>query len=295
VTAAGDERARPATGPGFSDAVTFAFADAGSGLCGLARAGLSGADGERSGSALGVLFADREPVAALARGALPVDAGAGFERLELPGLAATVEEPLQRWTVTFAGDEEGFSLTFEAVGPPATLGEEEPAALAGGMTGYEQLCLVHGTVRAGGRSRELRCLGQRGHLWGEPDWERIETTRTLSAWLDDGTGVALTAVRPAGAADHASEATWATLLGAAGSLRVDEPRLSTTYDEAGRQRRAGLELWVGEEDAYPRRGSGELLCGSTLELGQLRLDCAFFGWHMDGRRGIGRYDLLRRA
>ena len=296
MTEAGDERARPAGGPGFSDAVTFAFADAQTGLCGLARAGLSSAGGDRAGSALGVLFAEREPVAVLAKGALPVDDGAGFERVELPGLAATVEEPLQRWTVAFSGEaDQGFELTFEALGPPATLDEDEPAALAGGMTGYEQLCLVHGTVRAGGRAHELRCLGQRGHSWGEPDWGRIETTRTLTAWLDDGTGLSLTGVRPAGATDHAAELTWAALLGAAGSVRVDDPRLSTTYDGAGRQRSAGLELWVGEEDAYPRRVSGELLCGSTLDLGQLRLDCAFFRWHMDGRGGVGRYDLLRRA
>ncbi len=292
MTAAGDERARPAGGPGFSDAVTFAFGDAASGLCGLARAGLSNA----GGSALGLVFADREPVAALAQGSVPVDAGADFERLELPGLATTVEEPLQRWTVTFAGDDgHAFDLTFEALGPPAALGEDEAAAQAGGMTGYEQLCLVHGTVRTGGRAHELRCLGQRGHLWGEPDWSRIETTRTVTAWLEDGTGMSLTAVRPAGAADHAAEATWAALLGGAGSLRVDEPRLSTTYDGEGRQRRAGLELWVGEEDAYPRRGAGELLCGSTLDLGQLRLDCAFFTWRVDGRSGIGRYDVLRQA
>jgi len=296
VTGVDAERARPAGAPGFSDAVTFAFADAAGGLCGLARVGLSGADGDRAGSALGVLFAEREPVAVLAHGAVPVAAGAGFERLELPGLAATVEEPLQRWTVAFSGErDQGFELTFEALGPPAELGEDEPAALAGGMTGYEQLCLVHGTVRAGGRAHELRCLGQRGHSWGEPDWSRIETTRTLTAWLDDGTGLSLTAVRPADAADHGAEATWAALLGRAGSVRVDDPRLSTTYDEAGRQRRAGLELWVGEDDAFPRRASGELLCGSTLDLGQLQLDCAFFRWHLDGRAGIGRYDLLRRA
>ena len=141
----------------------------------------------------------------------------------------------------------------------------------------------------------MRCLGQRGHPWGEPDWERIESTRTLAAWLDDGSGVLLTAVRPAGAAAHEDDATWAAVVGPAGSLRVDEPRLSTTYDEAGRQRSAGLELWIGEDDAYPRRASGEVVCGSTLELGQLRLDCAFVRWHMEGRSGIGRYDLLRRA
>ena len=35
-----------------------------------------------------------------------------------------------------------------------------------------------------------------------------------------------------------------------------EPRLSTTYDAEGHQRRAGLELWVGEDDPLPRRAGG---------------------------------------
>jgi hypothetical protein len=38
-----------------------------------------------------------------------------------------------------------------------------------------------------------------------------------------------------------------------------------------------------------------VLCGSSVELGQLRLDCAFFVWQLDGREGIGRYDMVRRA
>ena len=74
-----------------------------------------------------------------------------------------------------------------------------------------------------------------------------------------------------------------------------DPRVSTTYDGDGHQRRAGLELWVGEEDDYPRRGAGQVLCGSSVELGQLRLDCAFFVWQLDGREGVGRYDMVRRA
>jgi hypothetical protein len=279
----GSERARRPTGPGFTDAVTFSFGDPSAGLHGLARLALSGA----GGSALAVLFEGREPVTALARGGLPVDPGADFERLELDGLATTVEEPLQRWTLSLGDDE----LIFEATGPPADIEPSEPLARAGGMAGYEQLCRVHGTVRG----HEIRCMGQRGHTWGEPDWERIESTRTLAVWLDDGSGVVLSVVRPAGASGHEPEATWAALLGAAGSLRVDEPRLSTTYDEGGRQRRAGLELWVGEDDGYPRHATGEVVCGSTLDLGQLRLDCAFVRWRMDGRSGTGRYDVLRRA
>jgi hypothetical protein len=275
--------------------VTFSFADTAAGLYGLARLGLAGADGERDASALAVLYAAGEAVAAHARGDVRVEPDASFERLELPGLEATIAEPLREWTVRFGDGPHGFELTFEASGPPADLEPSEPAARAGGMTGYEQLCHVHGTARAGGRAHEVRGVGQRGHAWGEPDWERIGSTRTLAAWLDDGTGVTVSAVRPAGASDHEDEATWAALLGSAGSLRVDEPRLSTTYDDAGRQRRANLELWVGSDDTYPRRATGEVVCGSTLDLGQLRLDCAFMRWRMGGHSGVGRYDLLRRA
>ena len=38
-----------------------------------------------------------------------------------------------------------------------------------------------------------------------------------------------------------------------------------------------------------------MLCGTTLDLGRLRLDAAFFRWRMEGRMGVGRYDVLRRA
>ena len=100
-------------------------------------------------------------------------------------------------------------------------------------------------------------------------------------------------MRPRGAA-HAEEPIWAALLDDAGTVRVDDPRLSTTYDVDGRQRRAGLELWVHGEE-HPLRGSGEVLCGSTLDLGALRMDCAFFRWRIEGETGVGRYDVLRRA
>jgi hypothetical protein len=263
--------------------VTFSFGDPAAGLHGLARLGLS----PSGASALAVLIDGREPVTALARGDLEAGPGADFERLQLDGLATSVDDPLRRWTLRIGDDE----LTFEAIGPPADIEPSEPLAHAGGMTGYEQLCRVDGAVRG----RRLRCLGQRGHTWGEPDWGRIESTRSLGVWLEDGSGIVLSAVRPAGTAGHEPEAIWAALLGAAGSLRVDDPRLSTTYDGEGRQRRAGLELWVGEEDAYPRRATGEVVCGSTLELGQLRLDCAFLRWRMDGRSGTGHYGVLRRA
>jgi hypothetical protein len=193
-------------------------------------------------------------------------------------------EPHVRWAVTLDA-EPGFELEFETASAVAELSE------LGGMAGHERICRVRGTAAG----RPIDCLGQRGRSWGTADWSRIALTRSLGAWLDEGQSVIVSAVRPAGAASHAEEAQWGALLDGDGAVEIDEPRLSTTYDGDGHQRRAGLELWVGEEDAYPRRASGRVLCGSSVELGQLRLDCAFFDWTLDGREGVGRYDVLRRA
>jgi hypothetical protein len=285
VITAADEAVRDAT----ADSVTFSFGDAEAQLYGLARLGLSRDAGQ--GSALALLFSGREPVAALAQGGLPADDGAGWEALELGGVRATVEAPLERWTVRFdAADGQGFALDFSALGDAAA------TPPLGGMAGYEQPCRVRGTVRAGGSERAIDALGQRGHAWGDADWERIELARTVTAWTD-GASAALTAIRPAGAAHHAEEATWAALWEPDEVLEIADGRLSTTYDADGHTRRAGLELWpagdTGEE--WPRRAAGEVLCGSSLDLGSLRLDCAFFRWHLEGRAGVGRYDILRRA
>jgi hypothetical protein len=266
-------------GEGFTDASTFAFADREAGFFGLARAGV--ADGQ--GSALGVLFAGRGPVSLVAEGGFDVADG-DWEELVLPGLTVRTLEPHARWQVVLA-TEPGFELEFEAASPPAELSP------LGGMEGHERLCRVRGTAAG----RPIDCLGQRGRSWGVAEWGGIALTRSLGAWLDEGPSVVYSAVRPAGAESHAEEAQWGALLDGESAVAMIDPRLSTTYDGDGHQRRAGLELWVGEEDDYPRRGSGRVLCGSSVELGSLRLDCAFFGWTLDGREGVGRYDVLRRA
>ena len=279
-------------GGGFTDAVTFAFADRAAGFFGLARAGVaSGPDGLR-GSALAVLFAGREPVGVLAEGGAALAAGADWDDLRLPGLAVRTLEPHARWQIAAdAPGGAGFALEFAAATPPAELAEDHPAARVGGMAGHERLCRVTGTAAG----RPVDCLGQRGRSWGTADWSRIALTRSLAAWLDEGPSVTVAAVRPARAENHAEEAMWGALLDAAGPVTVADPRVSTTYDADGHQRRAGLELWLGEDDDYPRRGAGQVLCGSSVELGQLRLDCAFFAWQLDGREGVGRYDVVRRA
>ena len=296
TVAAGDEAARGAA----TDSVTFAFGDPEADVYGVARLGLSqAAGGERRGSALALLFAGRTPVAGLARGGIPVAADAGWDTIELASVRAAIEAPLARWRLAFDGDGgTGFSLEFEATGEPAELGDGDPVARLGGLAGYEQPCRVRGTVRAGGRDRRVGCVGQRGHAWGDPDWERVALTRTVTAWTDAGPAAALVAVRPTRARHHAEEAVWAAFWQDGTLLPLEESRLSTTYDADGRTRRAGLELWPATEDgedAWPRRGAGEVICGSSLDLGALRLDCAFFRWHLEGRAGVGRYDVIRSA
>lgn len=279
---------------GFGDAVTFAFGDPGQALYGSARLGL--VPGEPTlASGLGLIFCDGELAAIDAAGAVELNA-ADWRTVEAGDVRATIEQPLQAWQAEYDGDEGGFELRFEALGPPAELGSGALAASAAGLHGYEQPCRVTGSVRCGERRLRVDCLGQRGHQWGAPDWERIALARTVSAWFEDAPAVALASVRPDGSAGHDAEVIDASLLGDESASAIAEALLSTTLDGDGRQRRASLELWeTHDEHAYPRRAAGEAVCGTTLDLGRLRLDCAFFRWRMDGRVGVGRYDVLRRA
>jgi hypothetical protein len=287
---AADEEPHASDDPAFRDAVTFSFGDPTAKLFGLARVGVGGS----GASGFAVVYSGDELADAATDAALAADDVQTWEAVSAAGVSSTVQTPLQAWTVTYPGADAGFDLRFEAISAPAVLEAEDPAAQAGGMTGYEQLCSVTGDVRAGGRSIAVRCLGQRGHLWGTPDWSRIELARTLTAWLSADRALCVTAVRPLKAKHHDEEAVTAFLFEGGEPLAVFDPRLSTTYDGKLRQRRAGLELWMQEDAGYARRAAGEVVCGTTIDLGELRLDSAFLRWRMEGREGTGRYDVLRR-
>ena len=289
---------------GQSDAVTIAFSDAEADICGVARIGRAMAGGEVVTSGLAILFAGGSPVAVRAEGGVPAGEGLGWGRAEAAGVWTEVVDPLRAWRVHFddADGDHAFLLDLEAVSAAASVDADDAAGKLGGMSGYDQLVKVTGTVTIGGGApRTFSGRGQRGHSWGSPDWDKLTLARTVGVWLEGDAGVTLTAVRSAKASSHADEAIHAVLLGRDGetdelmSLVVADPRVSTTYDADGRQRHAGLELYETDESPYARRAAGEVACGTTLDLGRLRLDCAFFTWRMDGRNGVGRYDVLRRV
>jgi hypothetical protein len=287
---------RPPGGEGFSDAVTIAFGDPRADLYGIARLGLA----DNGASGLAILFHRGEPVAVRAKGGVEAGAPSSWDEVSVAGLDTEVVEPLRAWRLHYASDEASLDLELRAHGAIAELDPAHPAAKAGGMAGFDQAVRVEGTANVGGARIAVDALGQRGRSWGTPDWDRISLARTVGAWLEGDLAVALTAIRPAGASHHDDERVVATILdtdpesGAPRATAVVDPRLSTTYDAGGHQIAAGLELFVDEE-SFPRRAAGGVRCGTTLDLGRLRLKCAFFQWRMEGRRGVGRYDVLARA
>jgi len=126
-----------------------------------------------------------------------------------------------------------------------------------------------------------------------PAWEELDALRTISALIEDGDAMLALARRPRGASGHGHELVAAGLLHEGETMAVEETRISTVYDSEGRQRSAGLELWLPGEE-FPRRGSGVAVAGSSLELEGLYVHAAVFRWRLDGREGIGAYELMVR-
>ena len=116
------------------------------------------------------------------------------------------------------------------------------------------------------------------HLEAEPDWSAVEALRLLSASFDDGSGLVVAALRPAGAAGHDAEVVGGFLVGPEGEPRpLHEVLISTERGPDGAVRRLGLELYE-EEGAIPLRVAAD----GTREMSV----------RIDGRAGSGRYEVL---
>jgi hypothetical protein len=179
------------------------------------------------------------------------------------------------WRAELAGR---FALDLEPVSPEADLGEVTA-----------RVCRVTGEVAG----TPVECLGTLSETRKPPAWDELDALRSLSVLLDERHAFLAIARRPRGALGHGHELVTASLVREGEPLSVEEARISTVYDGEGRQRSAGLELWLPGED-FPRRGSGVVVAGSSLELEGLRVHAAVFSWRLEGREGIGAYELMVR-
>jgi hypothetical protein len=118
--------------------------------------------------------------------------------------------------------------------------------------------------------------------------------RSIGIVFSDGGLLALSAVRPPGSSGHGDEQVTTILCGPDGApVEVSETLLSTEYGPDGVQRRATLELWVDGEEGQPLRGAGTLISAAKVRKPGAESDIAFFRWSLDGRDGLGHYELVR--
>jgi hypothetical protein len=101
-------------------------------------------------------------------------------------------------------------------------------------------------------------------------------------------------VRPPGASEHGEELLTAILCDPDGApVEVAEALLSTEYGPDGVQRRATLELWTDGEEGQPLRGAGTLISAAQVRRPGAESDIAFFRWSLEGREGLGHYEIVR--
>ena len=208
----------------------------------------------RSGAS--VLFEGRKPVV-LPEGPAIEPSGDGW-RAELPGT---------------------LSLAVESLSEPAELGGVRARMVR---------------VRGSAAGRQVDGLGTISETTVPPRWDELDAIRSISALADEQHALLALARRPRGAVGHGHELVRAHLVEDDALLAVEDARISTVYDGGGRQRSAGLELWMPGEE-FPRRGSGLVIAGSSLDLDSLQVHIAVFRWRLDGREAIGSYELMLRS
>jgi len=122
------------------------------------------------------------------------------------------------------------------------------------------------------------------------------TRRSIGIVFSDGGLLALTSSMPAGGRAHGDEQVAAVLCDPDGApLQLEETLLSTEYGEDGVQRRATLELWPSTEEMRPLRGAGTLISSVCVRRQGLDSQIAFFRWSVEGREGLGTYEVSRTA
>jgi hypothetical protein len=118
--------------------------------------------------------------------------------------------------------------------------------------------------------------------------------RSIGIVFSDGGLLALTSILPAGGEAHGDEEVAAVLCDPdAAPVQFEESLLSTEYGEDGVQRRVTLELWPDTEGARPLRGAGSLISSSAVQRRGLHSQIAFFRWSVEGREGLGHYEVAR--
>ena len=235
------------------------FADEGTGLGGVAW---------RSGDAGGGLLANGGAVEEASAQLTPQDDGS---------VQLTLDAGESRCTVLLSPKAGATALADGDARPPAG----EPSAA---------ICRARVELSGAGPKRSLECLG---HLtrWDEDPLPGAELVRHLAIPAPDGGLLVLVGRGEPGGSGHDAEQYGAWILDGEGGARpFAEALLSTQYDEAGRQTRAGLELWPVGAEAPPMRAAGTVLGEAAVRDG---VQAALLESSAEGFAGRGSYLIWR--
>jgi hypothetical protein len=118
--------------------------------------------------------------------------------------------------------------------------------------------------------------------------------RSIGIVFADGGLLTLSGAAPADGGGHGDEPLLAVLCDPdAAPLVFEEALLSTEYGEDGVQRRVTLELWPDVDEGRPLRGAGTMISAVEVEADGLATRIAFFRWSIEGREGLGHYEIAR--
>ena len=136
--------------------------------------------------------------------------------------------------------------TWELTGPGCALRIEraDPTTVTADGGHSIEPCRVSGSATVAGTEREFDVGGVRSASLATTD---IDSIRLLAAWFPPDHEIALLSARPKGAKGQDHDAISVVARGEEHPL-VFDPRLSTTYDGHGAPRRAGIELWLGDQE-----------------------------------------------
>jgi hypothetical protein len=220
------------------------------------------------------------------------------------------------WGVCWGLGDQAFAVHSQAASAPAVLGtgDETGAWTIGAdglelrvfplgqivpnelLDGFDQLGRISGEASVDGGAIKVDGLCRRSLRGAGLDG--AQSIRDVSCWFEPDRGLALTAVRPRKSKGHDRDRVAAAVLDVEAEHEVIDPRLSTTYTGDGRPARAGLELWLTEEEEgeqqYPVRAAGELAgAGTDCSGAGLEVLAEPFRWHSRGADGAGVYLLMR--
>lgn len=170
----------------------------------------------------------------------------------------------------------------------------EPIAIEGSLTASREARLVRirGELVEGERTIELDCPGVL-HARSDSGEAALATglSRELTIVLSDGGLICAATARESGSERHSSEEAVAAISHPGGYIEFEQVLLSTEYDEAGRQRRATLELWPESDEIAALHGAGTVISGCTAKVAGATINTALFRWSLDGHTGLGRYEI----